>query len=358
VKLSIHKDIQDIPFYPKAAMYGTEPGWIRMASNEIPFPPSPQVFSSILDSLFSVNRYPGGEFELKKAIAEKLRLEPENVLIGDGSDELIEMALKGMRHDTKKGVVISEPSFAFYSIAARTAGYTVHKVPTVHLRVNLKTVLQAIDGGTRVVFLNNPLNPTGTIFEDEDFSRFLGDIPPDVLIVVDEAYGEFVESKKFPDSPKYMTEFPVLTLRTFSKAYGLAGLRVGYGLGDASLISFLERTKQPFSVNLLGLIGAKAALLDDGYLKKVLANNRKGKRFLYKALKDLSLTYVPTEANYIMVKIGPQAETLCKNLFEEKILVRWMGAYGLPDYLRITIGTMDENIQLVEALRTRSGVNR
>ena len=175
-------------------------------------------------------------------------------------------------------------------------------------------------------------------------------LPPDVLVVVDEAYVEFVESEKFPNSLAFINDYPVIVLRTFSKAYGLAGLRVGYGIGDESLVSFLERTKQPFSVNMAALIGAKAALMDEKYLKKVLNNNRKGKKFFYSALKALSIPFVRTEANFILMKIGDQAEAISKRLFDEKILVRWMGAYNLGDYIRVNVGTMEENERFVETL--------
>jgi histidinol-phosphate aminotransferase len=350
MKLSIDKNIQDIPFYPKAAKYGLDDGWAKLASNENPFPPSPKALSAVLDAMLSVNRYPGSDVELRTAISEKYEVKPDNIVLGDGSDELIEVVLRAMKHRERNGVIISEPSFAFYAIASKIYGYEVVKVPVVDMKVNLDTLISVIDDRTRVIFLNNPLNPTGTIFEDEAFRAFLEAVPSDILVVVDEAYGEFAESRTFPDSIKQINEFPVLTLRTFSKAYALAGLRIGYGIGEESLISYLERTKQPFSVNTAALVGAREALLDEEYLEKVLNNNRKGKKFLYDAFKKLSLEHVPTEANFILFKIGKEAELLCKKLFEEKILVRWMGAYGLPEYVRVSVGRTEENRRFVEAL--------
>jgi histidinol-phosphate aminotransferase len=307
--------------------------------------------SAILDSLLSINRYPGGEVELKTVISERYAVKTDNVVLGDGSDELIEVVLRAMKHETKNKVIISEPSFAFYAIASKIYGYEAVKVPVVNMKVSLDTLRPVIDDRTRVIFLNNPLNPTGTIFEVEAFRAFLQDIPPDILVVVDEAYGEFAESSLFPDSFKYIDEFPVLTLRTFSKAYALAGLRIGYGIGEKSLISFLERTQQPFSVNTAALVGAREALLDEDYLKKVLDNNRKGKKFLYNAFKEMSIHYVPTEANFILFEIGKEAEALSKRLFEGKILVRWMGAYGLPDWIRVSVGRVEENERFIEAMR-------
>ena len=351
MKLSVQDNIKEIPYYPKAMMYGLEDGWVRLSSNENPYPPSPEVFSQIMDGLFYVNRYPGNEAELKAAIGKHYNVKPEKVLIGNGSNELIEMSLKAMKYGKRNKVIISDPSFAFYAIASKIYGYESVKVPLVNMKVELGAVKDLIDGNTRVIFLNNPNNPTGTIFEDKEFKAFLKDLPPDILVVVDEAYAEFVESKTFPDSFSYIDDYPVVILRTFSKAYGLAGLRIGYGVGEESIISFLERTKQPFSVNMMAIIAAKVALMDQKYLKKVLNNNRKGKRFLYAALKSLSIQFIPTEANYILMRIGPQAESITKRLFDEKILVRWMGAYNLSEYIRVGIGTMDENKLFVEALK-------
>ena len=351
MKLSVQDNIKEIPYYPKAMMYGLEDGWVRLSSNENPYPPSPEVFSQIMDGLFYVNRYPGNEAELKAAIGKHYNVKPEKVLIGNGSNELIEMSLKAMKYGKRNKVIISDPSFAFYAIASKIYGYESVKVPLVNMKVELGAVKDLIDGNTRVIFLNNPNNPTGTIFEDKEFEAFLKDLPPDILVVVDEAYAEFVESKTFPDSFSYIDDYPVVILRTFSKAYGLAGLRIGYGVGEESIISFLERTKQPFSVNMMAIIAAKAALMDQKYLKKVLNNNRKGKRFLYTALKSLSIQFIPTEANYILMRIGPQAESITKRLFDEKILVRWMGAYNLSEYIRVGIGTMDENKLFAEALK-------
>lgn len=351
MKIFIQDNIKEIPYYPKAMMYGLEDGWVRLSSNENPYPPSPEAISKIMDGLFSVNRYPGNEEELKTAIGELYKRKPENVLIGNGSNELIEMSLKAMKHSKKNKVIISEPSFAFYTIASKIYGYEPVKAPLVKMKVDLKVIRELVDDYTRLIFLNNPNNPTGTIFDDKEFKSFLKDLPPDILVVVDEAYAEFVESRAFPDTFFYIDDYPVVILKTFSKAYGLAGLRIGYGVGEESIVSFLERTKQPFSVNMMAIMAAKAALTDRKYLEKVLNNNRKGKRFLYTALKSLSIEFVPTEANFILMRIGPYAESVTKRLFDKKILVRWMGAYNLSEYIRVGIGTMDENKMFVETLK-------
>lgn len=351
MKFTIDDRVQNIPYYPKAMMYGFEDGWAILSSNENPFPPSEKVLSAVLDALPSMSRYPGGEAELKAAIAAARGLIPEQVVIGNGSNELIETSLKAMKDEKKNGVVISESSFAFYDIAAKIYGYEVKKAPIKDMHVDLNAIRNLVDEKTRVIFLNNPLNPTGTIFEDKVFDAFVRSLPGDILVVVDEAYAEFAESKAFPQSMKYIDDLPVIIFRTFSKAYGLAGLRVGYGIGEKSIMSFMERTKQPFSVNMVALIAAKAALSDSAYQKKVLENNRKGKEYYYDVLKKLNIEYVPTEANFLLIKLGPTAEVITKKLFDKQVIVRFMAAYGLPDYIRVTIGTMEENTRFIETLK-------
>lgn len=351
MKFFINDQIKNIPYYPKALMYGHEDGWVHLSSNENPFPPSEKVLETILDALFAINRYPGGEKELKDDLAAAYRLSAENFLIGNGSNELIEMSLRAMRHDGRNGVIVTESSFAFYEIAARIYGYEVRKVPLAGFCADLGKIAGQIDEKTRVIFLNNPVNPTGTIYGQDEFQRFITSVPEDILIVVDEAYAEFAESTSFPKTLTYIRDYPVLILRTFSKAYGLAGLRVGYGIGDPVLVSFLERTKQPFSINLIASLAAQAALGDTEYLARVLDNNRSAKRFYYQALKDISLEYIPTEANFVMVKIGSKAEEITKKLFDRKVLVRFMGSYDLPDYIRISFGTPRENTHCIEELK-------
>lgn len=199
MKLTVDESIKTIPFYPKAALYGSEEGWTRLASNENPFPPPSKVIASILESVFSINRYPESEFELKALLAAKYGLEPGNIVIGNGSNELIETALKGMRHPTRKIVLVHEPSFAFYSIAARIYGYEARRIRFPDLTVDLDVILENIDESVRIVFLNNPNNPTGTIFEDAAFKSFLGKLPPEVLVVVDEHTRNLRQAKNSRD---------------------------------------------------------------------------------------------------------------------------------------------------------------
>jgi histidinol-phosphate aminotransferase len=351
VKLSIDQSVQDIAYYPKAALYGADSGWTLLSSNENPYPPSPKVLESLVNAIFDINRYPESEAELKSLLAQKCGLNRENFVIGNGSNEIIETSLRAMRFKGRTQVVTSEPSFAFYPIASSIYGFETVFVPHDSLHINLRHVTDRLNDRTRVVFLCNPNNPTGTMFDEESFVRFLNSLPPEILVVVDEAYAEFSDNPRFPQSLKYVNDYPLLVLRTFSKAYGLAGLRIGYGIGEGSLISFIERTKQPFSVNMMALTAAKAALADERHLSKVLDNLRKGKAFLYDSLNDLGLELSPTEANFILAKVGPEAEAVTKRLFEKKIVIRWLGGYGLAEYVRVTVGTMAENKRLIDALK-------
>jgi histidinol-phosphate aminotransferase len=351
LNLTIDPSIQSISYYPKAALYGAGAGWTLLSSNENPYPPSPKVVESIVNAVFDINRYPESEGELKSLLSLKHGLKPQNFVIGNGSNEIIEASLRAMRSGGRTRVVISDPSFAFYPIASSIYGFETVSVPLDSLRINLQHVTDRLDDTIRVVFLCNPNNPTGTIFDENSFVRFLKSLPPEVLVVVDEAYAEFSDNRRFPRSLKYVNDYPLLILRTFSKAYGLAGLRVGYGIGEESLVSFVERTKQPFSVNMMALIAAKAALADESHLSKVLDNNRQGKAFLYDSLKTMGFEPVLSEANFILTKVGPQAEAVARRLFEKRIVIRWLGGYGLADYVRVTVGTMDENKRFIEALR-------
>ncbi len=351
MKLSIDPSIKDIPYYPKAALYGADASWTLLSSNENPCPPSPKVIESIVNAIFDINRYPESEGELKSLLSQKHGLKPHNFVIGNGSNEIIEASLRAMRFAGRTRAVISAPSFAFYPIASSIYGFETVSVPLDSLCINLRHVADRLDARTRVVFLCNPNNPTGSIFDGRSFEEFLRSLPPEILVVVDEAYAEFSDNPRFPRSLKYVNDYPLLILRTFSKAYGLAGLRIGYGIGEESLISFIERTKQPFSVNMIALIAAKAALADDYHLSKVLDNNRKGKAFLSQSMEALGFELFPSEANFVLAKMGPEAEMVAKRLFDKKILIRWLGGYGLREYVRVTVGTMDENRRFVEALK-------
>jgi histidinol-phosphate aminotransferase len=351
MNITVDPSIQKVPYYPKAALYGADSSWTLLSSNENPYPPSPKVIDSIVNAVLDINRYPESETELKVLLAAKYGVKPQNIVIGNGSNELIESSLRAMKYQGRTKVITTDPSFAFYPIASQIYGFEPEAVPLEVHRLNIDKVAARIDEKTRVIFLCNPNNPTGASFDDKTFLKFLKALPPEVLVVVDEAYAEFADQKKFPKSIRYINDYPLVIMRTFSKAYGLAGLRIGYGIGEEKLMSFIERTKQPFSVNMFALIAAKAALSDEAHFAKVLENNTKGKAFLCDAFKALKIDYFPTEANFVLVHLGKEAESIVKRLFEKKILIRWLGGYGLTEYVRVTVGTMDENKRFLEALK-------
>jgi len=351
MKFSVDERIKEIPPYPKAYAYGSQEGLIFLSANENPYPPSPKVITAIMESLFFLNRYPEGEGDLKEAIAKNLGLKPENIIVSCGSNEIIEVVLRVSKMEGKNKVLIPSPSFAFYSIASKIYGYEVTTIPLKGFHIDVGSIKEGIDERTRIVFLCNPNNPTGTIVEKRDFEALIEGLPPDVLLVVDEAYYEFVESSEFPVSFDYIGKAPIVTLRTFSKAYGLAGLRVGYGISDADFIDLLEKARQPFSTNSLALIAAKAALEDKSYKDEIVTKILRQKKFLCEKLEEIGIEVVRSESNFILLRIGKSAEDVTRKLFNEGIVVRWMGPLGLPEYVRVTVGRREENEIFLNTMR-------
>lgn len=351
MRFTFDKKLERLPPYPKASFYGHEEGIIQLSANENPYPPSPNVISAIMESLIFLNRYPNGHMELKEAIANHLNIKSENIALGCGSNEIIEIVLRIAKKEGRNKVLIPVPSFAFYRIASEIYGYEPVFVPLDGFRIDLKRIREVIDEETRVVFLSNPNNPTGTIIEKKDFEAFLRKIPPDVLLVVDEAYYDFVENENFPVSFDYFDLAPIVTLRTFSKAYGLAGLRIGFAISDPTIISLIEKARQPFSVSTVAIVAAKAALEDKAYTLKILNSISAQKKVLYEKLKEIGVEFVRSETNFLLVRVGKNAEEITKKLYERGIVVRWMGPYGLPEYIRVTVGKKGENEMFIEALK-------
>jgi len=349
--ITFDEGLCSIPAYPKADVYGAPEGVIILSSNENPYPPSKKVIASIFDGLSSLNRYPEGEGRVRLLIAERFAIEQDNIVLGNGSNEIIELVLKALRHRERGDVIVPHPSFPFYAIAARAHGYNVKACPLKGTKIDLDKVSELIDEKTRIIFLNNPHNPTGTILGKNEFVRFLEGLPEEILVVIDEAYAEFVESEDFPKAASYINTFPVFALRTFSKAFGLAGLRIGYGIGSKEVVSFLSRVRQPFSVNSLAIRAACAALEDEAHFERVVKSVIKGRRYLSRWLAELGIEFVKSEANFLLVKLGDEAERIQKELLNRNLAVRWMGAYGLGAYVRVTVGRAEENKVFIDTLR-------
>jgi histidinol-phosphate aminotransferase len=321
---------------------------IKIASNENPLGPSPKAVAAITAALPDLHRYPDGDaFYLKRRLCEKLGIDRSRLIIGNGSNELIEMIVRTfLRVD--ESVVVGKHAFAIYHLCVQAAGGKTIAVPHNGFKFDLAAMAKAIEPNTRIVFLDNPNNPTGTIYTRSEWEAFLQAVSRDVLIVVDEAYFEFVNDPEYPNSMRYQKgDRLLISLRTFSKICGLAGVRVGYGVSSPEVIDALNRIRQPFNVNSLGQIGTLAALDDDEHIKRTQENNRQGMAYLRRELDRLGLEYAPSWANFLLVKVG--AGTYQK-LLPEGVIIRPMEGYGFPGYARVSIGTPAENQRFVAAM--------
>jgi histidinol-phosphate aminotransferase len=344
--------ILTLPPYPKGREWRIEEeDLVRLSANENPLGPSPQAVAAVTKALRSINRYPDGTVgDLKEKLAQRLDLAPDNLIIGNGSNEIFELALRIFVQRGEE-VLLPEPTFAYYRIAAQTQGAHCVSVPLKDFKIDLTGVADQVTAQTRLIFLSNPNNPTGTIFTRSEFDDFLVSLPSRVVVVVDEAYGEYVTSADYPRLQEYRHgERWIITTRTFSKFYGLAGLRIGYGIAGAELIEQMEKVRQPFSVNLLAQKAAEAALGDEKHREETARLNEQGKRYLYGELTRLGLSFVPSEANFILVHCGPPAPQVLEGLVHEGVVVRGMAGYGLGEYIRVTVGLPEENRRFIKAL--------
>ena len=323
---------------------------IKLASNENPLGPSPMALAAMEKSLRLLHLYPDGNaFYLKKKLAEKLGVEPSNLILGNGSNEIIEFVGHAMMTPGNE-VIVSQYCFAVYRMIAHLFGATLLTVPAKHFGHDLPAMLKAITPKTRVLFVANPNNPTGTLAAREDVVELINAVPPEVLLVMDEAYLEFL------DDPVDLLPLlrrglkpNLLLMRTFSKIYGLAGLRLGYGIGVPELIAGLEKVRQPFNINSLVQAGALAALDDTEHLQRTRRNNSAGLRFFEQGLHDLRLTYIPSAANFLLVKVG-DGQRVFEQLQQQGVITRPMAGYHLPEFIRISIGTPSENARCLAAL--------
>lgn len=327
-------------------------GSIKLASNENPIGPSPKALEAIMGALKNLHRYPdGSNYYLTKRLAEKLKVPVNRIVLGNGSNEIIELLVRTFLREGDE-VVIPEPSFLMYEIMVQAGGGRPVKVALKEWMLDLEGMAESISSKTRMVFVNNPNNPTGTIVSRDDFEEFLQRVPPEVIIVVDEAYIEFVRDKTCPSGLDHIDgDKIVVTLRTFSKAYGLAGLRIGYGVLRKSLADLIHRVRQPFNTNLLAQVGALAALDDDVFLKSTVSTVHKGLDFLYQEVEKLGLRYFPTQTNFFLIDLECDAKSVFEKMLRSGVIVRPMTAYGYPNCIRINVGLPEENRRLVEALR-------
>ena len=323
---------------------------IKVASNENPFGPSPLALAALHKAIGGVNLYPDGNaFYLKQKLAAKLGVETTNLILGNGSNEIIEFVSHALL-EPGTDVVVSQYCFAIYPIVAKMFGANVIIVPARDYGHDLPAMLRAITVNTRIVFVANPNNPTGTLAPREEVIKFVNDVPDDVLLVMDEAYIEFLgDAVDLVPLIRLGARKNLVLMRTFSKIYGLAGLRVGYGIADAGLISAFEKVRQPFNINLLAQAAALAALDDDEHVRKTRANNFGGLQFFEKAFRRLNLQFVPSSANFILVRVG-EGQRVFDVMQKLGVIVRPMGGYQLPEWIRLSIGTPQENERSLGAL--------
>ena len=323
---------------------------IKVASNENPFGPSPLAQAALQKAIAGVNLYPDGNaFYLKQKLAAKLGVETTNLVLGNGSNEIIEFVAHALL-TPGTDIVVSQYCFAIYPIVAKMFGADVRVVPAKDHGHDLPAMLQAITNKTRIVFVANPNNPTGTLVPREELIDFVNRVPDDVLLVMDEAYIEFLDDPvDLIPLIRLGARKNLILMRTFSKIYGLAGLRIGYGIAPAELASALEKIRQPFNVNLLSQTAALAALDDDAHVRKTRQNNFNGLEFFMKAFRELKLEYVPSYANFILVRVG-DGQKVFNAMQKLGVITRPMGGYLLPEWIRISIGTPEENRRTLESL--------
>ncbi len=323
---------------------------VKLASNENPLGPSPKAVKALKsDVMETLNRYPdGGSYYLRQALAKKLDVSEDSLIFGNGSNELLDIAVRTFM-EPGEDAVMAWPSFVVYPMAVQAVGCNGIKVPlTDDFRHDLDAMADAITDKTRMVFIANPNNPTGTINTRDEFDSFMARVPKDVIVVVDEAYFEYSTDESYADSMAYLHQGRnLLILRTFSKAYGLAGLRIGYGITLASIASEMNKIREPFNTSIPAQVAALAALDDNEHIDNSVRSNAAGKAYLYAELKKMGIKFVPTHANFIFMLLNVDAGALNGALLKRGVIVRPMGAGAV----RVTIGLEQENRAFIKALK-------
>jgi len=324
---------------------------VKLASNENPLGPSPKALEAIRQAAFKLHRYPNsGSFDLSQHLARRLSVKSENIVLGNGSDDLIAMLGKVMLQPGDEAI-IPRPAFLYYEIVIQSAGAVPVGVPLKGLQTDLEGMLNRIGPKTRLIFINNPHNPTGSLISKEALDAFVAALPVNIVLVIDEAYIEFVRAANCPNSLDYQhLDKTVVGLRTFSKAYGLAGLRIGYGLMPSYLAQLCHRVRQPFNVNSLAQAAAIAALEDEDFLKRTVQLVSEEMAFMYQGLDALGLKYHKSHANFFLIQVGKDADAVFEDLLKKGVIVRSMTSYGFPDCIRVNVGLHQENLRLLKAL--------
>ncbi|MEW5894376.1 MAG: histidinol-phosphate transaminase [Candidatus Omnitrophota bacterium] len=326
---------------------------IKLASNETPFGPSPKVLKAIMNAAKTINRYPdGGCFYLRSALANNLKVKEDQLIFGNGSDELIIMAIRAFVEPGDE-VIVSHPSFAVYGIGSNVAGASLTVVPMKEFRHDLAAVASATRRATKLIFIDNPGNPSGGYVTSDELKGFLSAVPADTVVFLDEAYYEYaVNSPGYPESLTLLKRYPNLIIaRTFSKIYGLAGLRVGYAVASPEMIGIMNRVREPFNVNSVAQEAAIACLKDQKYYKQALAILEEERQFLGDAVKQLGLKVFPSATNFILIDLGFSSKEAVDGLLRKGVIIRDMAPWGLNSFIRVTIGLPEENRKFIKELR-------
>lgn len=323
-------------------------GSIKLASNENPLGASPLAVAAIKDMELNISRYPDGDgFYLKECLSRKLSVDSGEVILGNGSNELIDIAVRTFMGSGDEAVM-GRPSFAVYPIAVQAVGGKPVQVALKEHRHDLSAMLEAVTERTRLIFIANPNNPTGTVNTKKEFDLFIEKLPEGILVIVDEAYYEYVIDPEYADSLKpFRAGKDIFILRTFSKIYGLAGLRIGYGIAKSSIITEMNKVRAPFNTNTLAQKAALAALEDKAHIARSLQCNEAGKKYLYAEFDGLNMTYLPTEANFIYLYVK-DSRSVYDKLLRQGVIIRMMG----PDTIRVTIGREEENKRFIRAFKS------
>lgn len=325
---------------------------VKLASNENPLGVSPLVQKALQEHITGLARYPDANgFYLKSALAEKYQVQTNQVTLGNGSNDVLEL-LARTYVSAEHEVIFSQHAFVVYPLITQAIGAKPVAIPALDYGHDLTAMLAAINTKTRMIFIANPNNPTGTFIPSKELHEFLAAVPEHVLVVLDEAYYEYVPAAERANSVEWIQEFPHLVVsRTFSKAYGLAGLRAGYAISHPAVADFVNRIRQPFNMNELALTAAQAALTDEDFLQQAIAVNRAGMAQLIEFCEQQGLAYIPSYGNFLTIEVGEQAAKLYQQLLQKGVIVRPVAGYELPHHLRVSIGLKEENQAFINAMQ-------
>ncbi|MFC5528259.1 histidinol-phosphate transaminase [Cohnella yongneupensis] len=327
---------------------------IKLASNENPLGPSPIAVEAIQRMLPELHRYPDADTsKLRKAIAYEKGISFDQIVVSNGGDELIKLVSEAYL-ETGDEVIVPSPSFSEYEFGAHLMGAEIIKVPlTVDYHYDLEAIIRAISPRTKLIYLCSPNNPTGTYMTRQELSLLLESLPKHILVMFDGAYSQYATASDYTDGIEFVKEgYSLIVLQTFSKIYGLAGIRVGFGLASSEIISHILKVKEPFNVNALAQAAALAALTDKEHIEMSKSINHNGLFQMYLHLNELGLSYIPSMSNFLMIKLGANAKYVYEALMSRGVIVRYGGSWNLPDHIRVSVGTHEENAIFIDQLRT------